>query len=638
MWRRWLSHPFCFPVLALIGILIVAPASNSGLLVDDFVHWSRFQEGFSVHQPGSFWGLFSFMDGIPAHITSSKASGDLIWWAAEDLRVNFWRPLSELSHWLDYRLWPDSPVLMHVHNLLWYGALILLLGRFYQAHTTQGGLADKPSVLAGLATLIFTLSCLHLTPVMWVAARNQLISGCFTLLCLTSFHRWHSERANRQGWLAALYLLLSLLSAEAGVSTLGYLVAYVAIMLPGRSWGERLRILLPFLLIVVGWRACYNALHFGATASGYYVDPVNDPARFGNLLLLRLPSLIMAQLVGLPSAALTLMPHEEQWYYAAAICVLALLYWQVAQAYEVFKRPLMRYLAVGALLSVIPMCASEPSDRLLMTYEFGMSMLVAVLLVQVLKHHREHKGWLALGGKALVGLALLAHFVVFPVQGVASATLRKQISEPTAVGDPLSLPDPRLSAGTHVILINPPVAAMNGYLSYVRRYYGRELAPSTQALVNGDKPVTLRIVDPYTIEITSSGQRGFYDNFTRDLVERPFKVGHAIQAGIFEATVTQLSPAGLPLATRFTFKKPLNDQALAFYTWTDDRGFVPYQLPAAGQVASMPGVDLADLVKKRLTHGQAEDPMQQARMSRRPARAQSVNEPVSQPVKALELY
>ena len=44
----------------------------------------------------------------------------------ENFKVCFFRPLSTLTHWVDYLLWPDAPILMHLQSLMWFGILVLL--------------------------------------------------------------------------------------------------------------------------------------------------------------------------------------------------------------------------------------------------------------------------------------------------------------------------------------------------------------------------------------------------------------------------------------------------------------------------------------------------------------------------------
>jgi hypothetical protein len=199
---------------------MLAPTLNVGLVGDDFVHRTLLTGQVTHEHRGSFFGLFTFVDGKAEHVQALKESGQVLWWAADHLRLSFWRPLTELTHWLDYQLWPQSPALMHAQSVLWYGLLIYLLGTFYR-------LLDPDPVRTGLATLMYAGSGLHLFAVAWLAARNQLVAGCFSLMTLIAFHHWRSGRSAVHGWLAAGALVLGLMSAEAAIATMGYLFAYV---------------------------------------------------------------------------------------------------------------------------------------------------------------------------------------------------------------------------------------------------------------------------------------------------------------------------------------------------------------------------------------------------------------------------
>jgi hypothetical protein len=58
------------------------------------------------------------------------------WWMAPDFRISFWRPLSSLTHVLDHLLWPRSSVLAHAHSMLWFAALLAVLGTLYRRFHT----------------------------------------------------------------------------------------------------------------------------------------------------------------------------------------------------------------------------------------------------------------------------------------------------------------------------------------------------------------------------------------------------------------------------------------------------------------------------------------------------------------------
>jgi hypothetical protein len=54
------------------------------------------------------------------------------WWTSPGLRLAFFRPLSAISMWVDYQLWPNLPALMHLHSLLLYAALVAAATLLYR--------------------------------------------------------------------------------------------------------------------------------------------------------------------------------------------------------------------------------------------------------------------------------------------------------------------------------------------------------------------------------------------------------------------------------------------------------------------------------------------------------------------------
>lgn len=596
-----MAHRWSVSALVLLGMLMVLPAIDSGFTLDDFLHWSTLHEGGRVaNTPGSPWGLFHFLTGGAEENQAMKATGELMWWAANDLRILFWRPLTEWTHWLDHTLWPHAPALMHLHSLLWYGALIILLARLYQR------LDMTSPAQARLAVLFFICSNLHLSAVAWIAARNQLVAACCTVLCIGAFHVWRTRQSPRHGWLAVVTFGLALMSAEAGLATLGYLVAHVLVFgaplqlqQAGRIWRERVAPLLPFLLIMVIWRVAYKALGYGSNGSGFYIDPTSDLVRFAGNIMLRLPTLLQAQVFGVPAATLSLLTPSQQMLYAAATAAALALCWWVARVYGVWTSPVARLLAIGAVLALVPMCASEANDRLLLNSEIGFSWLLAMLFARALAQHRLRRNWINLPAKILIGLIVFVHLVVMPIQTVAYATLRKPLLTPTSVLDPLGLPDGRQNPDARMVLLNPPLASLAIYYPSVRRYHGMTNPASMHALANGFHDLNLTVLDEHTLELRSTGESSFIESFSRDVVTRPFKIGEPIQAGPLQAVVTALSPQGAPRAVRFRFSAPITSNPWRFYVWTVE-GFVPYTLPAPGQTALLTAPDLSRILMRQL--------------------------------------
>ena len=131
---NWLTHPRMIPAIFLLALVLSLPSLTIGFLSDDHFHRVILQ-GKSIVPEADDWslfGLFSFEFGDAEHIYQSINIGALPWWSDPQVQMRFFRPLSELSLWLDYQLFPDSPLLMHAHSILWYLLLIFVSWKLMQ--------------------------------------------------------------------------------------------------------------------------------------------------------------------------------------------------------------------------------------------------------------------------------------------------------------------------------------------------------------------------------------------------------------------------------------------------------------------------------------------------------------------------
>lgn len=593
MWRRILSHPHSALFISLLGVLLALPTLSSGLIGDDFLFRERLTGQFTQSHPGTFFGLYTFADGKEEHIQSMKDTGIFQWWAADHALMSFWRPLSELSHWADYHLWPDSPELMHMHSLLWYGLLVWLLSRLYR-------LLDPAAVRPGLAALIFAVSPMHLFTVIWLAARNQLIAGCLIVLTLMTFHLWRQGRGLAYGLLSMLFMAIGLAAAEAAVAAMAYLLAYVLILEPHHTrWRMRFAALLPFVALVVAWRIYYVHLGYGSVGLGGYIDPGRDPLRFAQALVMRMPALVLAGLYGASSSVFHLLPEKSQVIYALiASSVVAASIW-VGQVRQVWSHPLARFFGLGAVLSLIPVCAAATNDRLLLNAEFGLSPLLAMLFTATWKDKQagdRHRIALVLS-KTIAGVLMLIHLAIYPIATLSMAVAAPMMSKASMQLESLSLPDEPETPDSKVILLNPPKALFVGYYQTIRRYFGLQNPSSMQALTSGDQSVTLTVLTPRSIRL--AGDRGLGEPISRDMKKQPLQVGDSIRAGSFLVTVEAVNAEGNATQALFEFDTPLQDAPWQFYNWSES-GYQRFRLPAVGRSVTLPPVNLGTAMKKRL--------------------------------------
>ena len=132
------------------------------------------------------FSLFFFLTGDAEQNRTYMDMAGLPWWTTPDLRLSFFRPITGLTHWLDYLLWPDTPALMHVQSLLWFVTGVIVTALVYRRFLG----CVWP---AGLAAIFFALDDAHALPASWIANRNILPAFVFGMLALISHDRWRSD-------------------------------------------------------------------------------------------------------------------------------------------------------------------------------------------------------------------------------------------------------------------------------------------------------------------------------------------------------------------------------------------------------------------------------------------------------------
>ena len=166
-------------IIFWVTILLTSPALFSGWLGDDYIHYALLHPDFDIPKPNdwSLFGLFSWIDNDQQRTARLMDLGVLPWWTAPEFHFQFWRPLAELSHWLDNRLWPNHPLMMHLHSLLWYLLIGWGLLQLYRQLAMRA-----LAVVAAVAVFLWDSS--HGLTLSWIANRNALMATLFGVFCL----------------------------------------------------------------------------------------------------------------------------------------------------------------------------------------------------------------------------------------------------------------------------------------------------------------------------------------------------------------------------------------------------------------------------------------------------------------------
>src|SRR5262245_23196961 len=117
------ERPLARRIAIALGLMLVVPCLFSGFALDDYVLLEQLANRPDKRWAGSApFDLFRWVD--PAHAHALMDGGGLSWWMYDRALLAFMRPLSSLSHALDYALWPHSAFLMHLHSWLWFALLL----------------------------------------------------------------------------------------------------------------------------------------------------------------------------------------------------------------------------------------------------------------------------------------------------------------------------------------------------------------------------------------------------------------------------------------------------------------------------------------------------------------------------------
>lgn len=570
---RWLLHRHAARWITALATLLALPSLWSGLVADDYYHAARFLAPGLLPDVGgySLFDLFAVSDGTSATNTRLVEQGLLPWWTDSQFRFQLWRPLAEASHWLDYRLWPSSPWLMHLHQLAWFAALQLVVLLFYRR-------LFPAQALGVLAFALFVLSANFSQTVTWLAARNTLMGATFGIAALLLHIKGWQEHRVSYRWQAVGLFALALGASEFGLGASTWLFAWVMVMESG-SLAQRAGRLLPYGLVMGVWALIYKTGHYGVAQSEFYLDPLQNPAGYVLGLGQRSVDLLFSSLYGFSTGMLGAPTRSlTGWLIACGGVTLVIgLVWNRLQ------EPHFRFLLLGALLSLLPIAAGPGGARTLAFVSLGMVPFVAALL------HRWMSGadrrtlttgvaWVLVACLALGALARPATAYLMPEYDV---TYIQAPAQQLPAHD--SAPEPQ-----RVILLNPS-SVLHAILYPLARVQ-RALAPGapTYPLASGVTPIALTRDGSNSLVLSPA--EGFLTEPAAFFVRRkdqPLRQGDRFAFSGLQVEILSLNAARLPHQVRFTFDHPLESPHLQLLQCEHLR-FTAFAIPAIGETVVLP--------------------------------------------------
>ncbi len=605
MARPIIASRYWIVIVLIVAILLYVPFLFSGFFQDDYgLRLNFYPDIYEKHnipaevmQNGPL-NLYGFSWDSAARFSIGQDAGFAPWWASDQIRTNFFRPLSSLTLALDFSLWPDTPLLMHLQSLLWFCLLIVLT---YQLYRSVSGSA----VVAGISILLLVVDDALAGPVGWISNRHAVVAMVFSVLCVWLYHQGVSKKKWPYVAAACGAYALALLASEMGLVTFAYLFAYL-LVLDRDKWLDRVKRIVPFILITVVWRVVYTGLGYGATGTLLYIDPILNPVDFITQLLTRYPVLLFSA-VGPPLVDLLIAFSPQAIVVVAAVCLIPLGLLALA-AYPVLKtHRASAFWLLGLLAAIVPLVSGIPQNRNLGLVSLGMMGLAGQLFVDVATARKT--GPLTTFQRVLLRIAtpilLILYLVVSPLLVISNpASTRTSAEAQTSAADFGSAPE---LAEQHLYVINPP-GAMSFTAGLLQRLFTDKPFPaSINYLSSGFAPVRIERVDAQTIIVTPEG--GYtplpgpivddktgavtpvgLENVYRALDEfhynprNPMHVGQVVALPEVTVEVTEMTGDGRIARAAFTFDHPLEDSGYVWLLWNEDTStYQRVQMPPVGE-------------------------------------------------------
>jgi len=604
-WLSLLSGPWGFRAVILVAALLALPSLFVGFFLDDYAHLEAVDGISPVASP---WNLYCFAPGDPELTARIIDTGPYPWFTDLNIHVRFFRPLSSATMVLDRRLFGDAAWGYHLQSVLWYLALLLVIGRLLTR--------ALPGSLALLTLVLFAVAESHWFPVVWWAHRNTLVAATLGFVGLLAYVRWRED-----GWkpglpLACLGLGLGLLGGEAALSIFGYVIAYELFAAPGaaRSWSVRIRALLPIFALGFVYLAGYILGGYGVSGTGCYFSPLSNPLTYLRHAPERFLILAGNQFFLIPAEIAAFDFRAVLPLACAGTVALAIVGAALREAWprlEQQEQRGVRWLAIGALLASPPFLAPFSSGRLLLVISVGGAAVIAAIIREgwrvthplpqpvaqpptAVTGLPSGKDWSSFPHRkklaALAKVLITLHLVVAPIAWLGLTfgfmALNTRILR---LADTMELDDSRV-AGQQVMLFNnapSPVLVIHGAAIRTRLGHPRPAAWRPLTLASLDETVIR--VGPCEFELELQNGKEMFKTLPELIARDPrnrLRPGETLRFRDFDVEILEVGKVG-PTRMAFRFRAPLEDPRYVWLAWRDG-ALRQFHFPPIGEIVALP--------------------------------------------------
>lgn len=562
-------HPSPRLILTAVVLALYLPTLAIPFFIDDYRN-QRLLAEFNAGKRSSL-DLYSFFS-TPAGNAAERAAGRAPWWVMDDLRFGYKRPLAEASLYLDYCIFGASaPAQRFTNVVLYVTSVLLVLALFRAMHVGERR--------ARWAALIFTVASSHAVPLIFVAARCDLLALVGTLACILLGLQF--VRTGSWLWAAASVACYgaALLSKE--VAWAGFTSFLLAALISRHGeWDAdqrpntdnstiNRRIGVQFLLLMIvgmGWLIWHRAAGAGINST-HLLDPIARPVEYLTEAPVRMLVYLCSWLIPINPAVFYYhsagRPFLIAYLIVGTLCLIAAVRFFMNNSRSRTRDALF---ACWPLPFVALLACALPDDRLMTLPSIGLAYLSAGLLrAPIYQPERTRQ-------RVLRTIPLLI-FIILPICTTAATAAAIRGLEARAAEDVRVMADTAKATGEKrpAIFVVNAVQAIHAIWAgdRARHVLGAD-APRIDYLC--DLPdVDGAAIDSHTLQLTCGDDRFLTTLLGSFGLPRGTQIhpGQTFRANDYTVTVAD-STDGRPTVVNLRFDEPLNSSRYLFFHGTND--------------------------------------------------------------------
>jgi protein O-mannosyl-transferase len=322
-------------IVLIIVIAVYWPTFNGGFILDDNILVKNNPYITKLHSISSY---FSQEDGI----TDEKDLGDY--------HTGYYRPLINITYFLDYKIWG-----MHAYGFRITNLILHLMSCFILFKLIDHIIRDRRTAL--WCVILFSIHPVNTESVSCIVARNNILAGLFSIASFYYYIISCEKNDHIKTVISAILFFCAIFSKEFGLMILPVFFLYNRFLVGNkRSVISELTSYIPFLIIAI----CYFFLRH--MVIGNFLTPFSDAQIIKRLFFVPYIIALNLKLIFLPHGLHQFnISYPSSFFNMSAVFSIILIIFIGSYLWLIKKNKIVVFSALSFLLVLFPVLSIIPS-------------------------------------------------------------------------------------------------------------------------------------------------------------------------------------------------------------------------------------------------------------------------------------